>query len=308
MTAAPARRGARPGCSPGPISSSGVDRVLKWLDRCVPASWRQPAIRAAHRWMLEHCEKTDGLGAIFPPMVYSIIALRCLGYDLDSPAVQWAMKQLDDLHIAEDDRVRVQPCLSPVWDTAIATIALADAGVPADHPAWARAVSLAARQGSPRSRATGAIRGPRVEPTGWHFQFRNAFYPDLDDSAMVVLALQPIAAGRRSGRRGGDPARRQLAALDAESRRRLGRLRRRYRQPGPHQAPVRRPQRDARPELCRHHGPGPRAARHPGLSRRPPGRSAAPSITSGAPRSPRAAGMAAGASITSTAPGRSCRG
>ena len=90
--------------------------------------------------MLEHCENTDGLGAIFPPMVYSIIALRCLGYDLDSPTVHWALEQLDDLQIAEDDRVRVQPCLSPVWDTAIATIALADAGVPADHPAWDRAV------------------------------------------------------------------------------------------------------------------------------------------------------------------------
>ncbi len=90
--------------------------------------------------MLDHCENTDGLGAIFPPMVYSIIALRCLDYELDSPTVQWAINQLDDLHIAEGDRVRVQPCLSPVWDTAIASIALADAQVPADHPAWSRAV------------------------------------------------------------------------------------------------------------------------------------------------------------------------
>ena len=84
--------------------------------------------------MLHHCENTDGLGAIFPPMVYSIIALHCLDYDLDSPDVQWAMKQLDDLHIAEGDRVRVQPCLSPVWDTAIASIALADAQVPPTIP------------------------------------------------------------------------------------------------------------------------------------------------------------------------------
>src|SRR5580698_7136356 len=118
----------------------GMDGLLKWLDRRLPAAWRKPAVRAAHRWMLDHCENTDGLGAIFPPMVYSIIALRCLEYDLDSPTVQWAINQLDDLHIAEDDLVRVQPCLSPVWDTAIASIALADAQVPADHPAWARAV------------------------------------------------------------------------------------------------------------------------------------------------------------------------
>ena len=165
-----------------------VDRVLKTLDRWAPAAWRQPAIKAAHRWMLDHCENTDGLGAIFPPMVYSIIALRCLDYDLDSPTVQWAINQLDDLHIAEDDRVRVQPCLSPVWDTAIASIALADARVPADHPAWARAVEwLLAKE--LRNPGDWQARKAGVEPTGWHFQFRNAFYPDLDDSAMVVLAL-----------------------------------------------------------------------------------------------------------------------
>jgi squalene-hopene/tetraprenyl-beta-curcumene cyclase len=172
----------------------GLDRILKWLDRRAPASWRQPAIKAAHRWMMEHCEDTDGLGAIFPPMVYSIIALRCLGYPTESPAVRWALQQLEDLQIAEDERVRVQPCLSPVWDTSIATIALADAALPAGHPAWAAAVHwLLARE--VRVPGDWAIRGPGVVPTGWHFQFRNRFYPDLDDSAMVILALQrsPLA-------------------------------------------------------------------------------------------------------------------
>lgn len=172
----------------------GVDRALKWLDRWAPAALRRPGISAAHRWMVEHCENTDGLGAIFPPMIYSVIALRCLGYELDSPAVAWAMRQLEGLEIHEGDRVRVQPCLSPVWDTAIATIALADAQLPDDHPAWARAVGWLlekeVRQGGDWQK-----RGPRVEPTGWHFQFNNAFYPDLDDSAMVVLALRrsPLA-------------------------------------------------------------------------------------------------------------------
>lgn len=167
----------------------GLDVVLKWLDRRLPAAWRRPAIRAAHRWMAEHCEETDGLGAIFPPMVYSIIALRCLGYDPDSPEVRWAMRQLEDLQIAEGDRIRVQPCLSPVWDTAIATIALADAELPAGHPAWDRAVQWLLGK-EVRGRGDWSINGPRVEPTGWHFQFRNQFYPDLDDSAMVILALK----------------------------------------------------------------------------------------------------------------------
>ena len=104
------------------------------------------------------------------------------------------MKQLDDLHIAEGDSVRVQPCLSPVWDTAIAMISLADAQVPADHPSWAPAVEwLLAKE--VRNPGDWRTRRPGVEPTGWHFQFRNAFYPDLDDSAMVILALNrsPLA-------------------------------------------------------------------------------------------------------------------
>ncbi len=173
----------------------GMDRTLKWLDRLVPTAWRQPAVRAAHRWVLEHCENTDGLGAIFPPMVYSIIAFRCLDYDLSSPMVQWALGQLDELQIAEGDRVRVQPCHSPVWDSAIATIALADAGLPSDHPAWRRAVEwLLAKE--VRHPGDWQIRRPVLEPTGWHFQYHNAFYPDLDDSAMVLLGLfrSPLAS------------------------------------------------------------------------------------------------------------------
>jgi squalene-hopene/tetraprenyl-beta-curcumene cyclase len=171
-----------------------VDQVFKGLDRWVPARCRQPGIAAAHRWMLEHCDNTDGLGAIFPPMVYSIIALRCLGYEMGSPAVLWAMKQLDDLHIAEGDRVRVQPCLSPVWDTAIAMIALADAQVPAEHTSWAPAVEWLLSK-EVRNPGDWHTRRPGLEPTGWHFQFRNGFYPDLDDSAMVILALNrsPLA-------------------------------------------------------------------------------------------------------------------
>jgi squalene-hopene/tetraprenyl-beta-curcumene cyclase len=171
-----------------------LDFIFKQLDRWLPAAWRRPGIAAAHRWMTEHCEGTDGLGAIFPPMVYSVIALRCLGYDLESPAVRWALEQLDDLQIVEDDRIRLQPCLSPVWDTAIATIALADAELPAEHPAWARTVHWLVER-EIRGPGDWSKRGPRVEPSGWHFQFRNKFYPDLDDSAMVVLALErsPLA-------------------------------------------------------------------------------------------------------------------
>ena len=92
----------------------GLDWAFKRAERWVPKSWRKPGVRAAHRWMLDHFENTDGLGAIFPPMIYSVIALRCLGYEPNHPAVRWAMRQLDDLLIEEDGAVRVQPCVSPV--------------------------------------------------------------------------------------------------------------------------------------------------------------------------------------------------
>jgi len=166
----------------------GVDRVLKWSDRWVPASWRRRGIKAAHRWMLEHFENTDGLGAIFPPMIYTIVALHCLGYDPDSPAVRWAWRQLDDLRIEEGDRARMQPCLSPVWDTAIATIALSDCRQADDEPAVARAVAWLLEK-EVRNPGDWQTRRPGVEPTGWHFQYRNEFYPDIDDTAMVLMAL-----------------------------------------------------------------------------------------------------------------------
>ena len=142
--------------------------------------------------MLEHFENTDGLGAIFPPMIYTVVALRCLGYEPDSAAGAWAMRQLEDLMIEEDGTMRLQPCVSPVWDTAIATIALADAQLPAYHPALLAAVRWLLEK---EVRDAGRLerRRPGIEPAGWHFQYRNEYYPDVDDTAMVLLALQRTA-------------------------------------------------------------------------------------------------------------------
>jgi squalene-hopene/tetraprenyl-beta-curcumene cyclase len=186
----------------------GVDRALKWADRRLPASWRQPGIRAAHRWMVDHFRNSDGLGAIFPPMIYTVVALQCLGYEPDSEPVRWALRQLEDLIIEEDGKVRLQPCVSPVWDTAIATIALADAKLPAYHPALFRAVRWLLGK-EVRVAGDWAVRRPGVEPAGWHFQFNNEFYPDIDDTAMVLLALQRTALSdsaevREATRRGLD--------------------------------------------------------------------------------------------------------
>jgi squalene-hopene/tetraprenyl-beta-curcumene cyclase len=166
-----------------------VDRGLKLVEKAIPESWRRPGVRAAHRWMLDHFENSDGLGAIFPPMVYTIIALNAMGYDSNDPTVKWAFRQLDDLVIEENGMVRVQPCVSPVWDTAISTIALADAELPDYHPALLRSVRWLLDK-EVRVPGDWAVRVKGVEPSGWYFQFSNHFYPDIDDTAMVLLALQ----------------------------------------------------------------------------------------------------------------------
>ncbi len=172
----------------------GTDRVLKWIDRHVPRAWRKPGLSAAHRWMLDHFENTDGLGAIFPPMIYSVVALHSLGYAPNSAPVTWALRQLEDLLIEENGKIRVQPCVSPVWDTAIATIALADAQIPPQHPALVGAAKWLLEK-EVRVAGDWQVRRPGVEPSGWHFQFQNERYPDIDDTAMVLLALQRTALG-----------------------------------------------------------------------------------------------------------------
>ena len=286
----------------------GVDRVLKWVDRWVPASWRQRGIKAAHRWMLEHFENTDGLGAIFPPMIYTVIALKCLGYDPDSPAVQWAWRQLDDLH---DRGGRHGPA---------AALPLAGLGhgdrhdrpgrrrpARATSPRWpAPSTGCSTRRSA--TRATGRSAGPGVEPTRLALPVSQRVLPrhrrhgDGVDGPASGRRWPTIRAVQAATRRGVE-----LAAGDAEPRRRLGGVRRRHRQPGADQGAVRRPQRHARPELRRHHRPRARAARARSATGPITRRSPAAWTISGGPRSRRAAGTAAGASTTSTAPGRCCR-
>jgi squalene-hopene/tetraprenyl-beta-curcumene cyclase len=170
-----------------------INKGLRFLQRRRWMPFRRRAIAAAEQWMLRHFQRSDGVGAIYPPVVWSIIALKCLGYADDSPEMQYAHKQLDELLIDEPRRgtARFQPCKSPVWDTAITLRALAASGVRADSPAMRRGAEWLLEKEV--SRPGDWARSVDAQPGGWYFEYANEFYPDNDDTAMVLMALQTQA-------------------------------------------------------------------------------------------------------------------
>jgi squalene-hopene/tetraprenyl-beta-curcumene cyclase len=167
-----------------------VDQVVKWLEKWGPRSVRRAAVRRASAWMRQHFGDSDGVGAIFPPIIYTIISLHSLGYAADSPEMIYALKQLDALLIEEEDSLRVQPCFSPVWDTALSVNALSLGRTRDERIEHARARAcrwLLARE--VRRPGDWSLLNPGLEPSGWFFEYRNGFYPDIDDTAMVLMGL-----------------------------------------------------------------------------------------------------------------------
>ncbi|QGJ68458.1 Squalene---hopene cyclase [Planctomycetales bacterium 10988] len=173
------------------------DRLYKWLEKkkCVPL--QKIALKKAEAWMRERFENSDGLGAIFPSILWSIIIFDVLGYAKDSPEQKYSYAQLEKLIIEEEDTLRVQPCESPVWDTAIASVALSDSGVWADHEALKKSAAwLLDKQVLTKGDWSETV---TAEPGGWCFEHANAYYPDTDDTAMVMMALmrQQDLVGKR---------------------------------------------------------------------------------------------------------------
>ncbi|MFR9676764.1 squalene--hopene cyclase [Streptomyces sp. TR02-1] len=188
-----------PGRSPSGLTWDGVfhriDRALHAYRDVAVRPLRRAALRAAGRWIVERQENDGCWGGIQPPAVYSVIALHLLGYDLDHPVLRAGLDSLDRFAVLRDGpdgSVRmVEACQSPVWDTCLATLALADAGLPADHPALLKAADWMLGEEVTR-RGDWAVRRPRLAPGGWAFEFHNETYPDLDDTAEVVLALRRL--------------------------------------------------------------------------------------------------------------------
>ena len=168
-----------------------VDRGLKTIEALNWKPLRQKALQASERWIHERLVGSDGLGAIFPPIINTIIAFRCLGYALDDPRLLAQTRELEKLELEEEDTLRVQPCFSPVWDTALAIVSLAASGVPASDPALCRAARWLIDH-EVRAPGDWKRRNPGGEPGGWYFEYANEPYPDADDTSEVLAALSKV--------------------------------------------------------------------------------------------------------------------
>ncbi|MGA7313952.1 MAG: squalene--hopene cyclase [Silvibacterium sp.] len=175
------------------------DRMVHWFERIHIRPLRKMALKKAEKWMLERFEMSDGLGAIYPAMLNAIIALRCLGYSFDDPQFIRAMDEFEKLGIDEPNGTehyakptfRMQPCMSPVWDTAQAVYALGEAGVPRNDPRLLKAADWMLSK-EVRHKGDWAVKNRKTQPGGWYFEFNNEFYPDVDDSGQVLLALNKV--------------------------------------------------------------------------------------------------------------------
>ncbi|HVC09599.1 MAG TPA: squalene--hopene cyclase [Elusimicrobiota bacterium] len=148
------------------------------------------ALRLAEDWILERLQDSDGLGAIYPGIVNTIMAMKCLGYSDTDPRLMEQLRALEFLEVP-GSKLEMQPSWSPVWDTAISVIALAESGLASDNPALVKATDWLI---SKEVKVVGdwKVNNPQGQPGGWYFEFNNPFYPDVDDSAMVMLALRHV--------------------------------------------------------------------------------------------------------------------
>ncbi|MEU8652627.1 squalene--hopene cyclase [Streptomyces sp. NPDC048737] len=182
---------------PAPLASwdglfQRLDKVVRGYRAVAVRRLREAALNSAARWIIERQENDGCWGGIQPPAVYSVIALYLLGYDLEHPVMREGLKSLDRYAVWREDGSRmIEACQSPVWDTCLATIALADAGVPADHPQLVKAADWMLGEQIVRP-GDWSVRRPGLPPGGWAFEFHNDNYPDIDDTAEVVLALRRV--------------------------------------------------------------------------------------------------------------------
>ena len=168
-----------------------LDRGVKWYDAARWRPFRKRSLALARKWMLERLERSEGLATIYPAMMNSIFALLAEGTDTSDPLIAREIGFLARYEIEEKDTLRVQPCISPVWDTAIAMVSLQEAGLEPSHSAL-RAAARWLVDNQILGPGDWQVKNAKAEPGGWAFEFRNDFYPDVDDTAFVLMALSRV--------------------------------------------------------------------------------------------------------------------
>jgi squalene-hopene/tetraprenyl-beta-curcumene cyclase len=179
----------------------GADHILKVYERSPIRPFKKKALSLAEKWVLEHQESTGDWGGIQPAMLNAILSLNALGYTNDHPAVAQGLDALANFCIETNDELVLQSCISPVWDTALALKALTDSGVPADHPSLVKGAQWLLDK-EVRKPGDWRIKSPDLEPGGWAFEFLNDWYPDVDDSGFVMIALKGIQVKDRKSMNG----------------------------------------------------------------------------------------------------------
>jgi squalene-hopene/tetraprenyl-beta-curcumene cyclase len=171
------------------------NRALKFVDGLPWKPFRRAALKKAEAWIIERIgDGSDGLGAIFPSMMYTIMVLKTLGYSEGHPLLRKSIEEFLKLEVYDDarDDFRMQPCVSPIWDSAITAFALAESGVPADHPQLQKAGAWIISKEVKDFRGDWKYKNPTPITSGWAFEFNNKYYPDVDDTFKVLLALGVI--------------------------------------------------------------------------------------------------------------------
>ncbi|MDX2314111.1 MAG: squalene--hopene cyclase [Gammaproteobacteria bacterium] len=166
-----------------------LDRMGRGLHKLVPGFIRNRAIRRAENWIIDRLNGTDGLGAIFPAMVNAHEALATLGYSADHPCRVMTKEALRRLLVEKADYAYCQPCVSPVWDTGLACLALQEADERADHPSVLRGLDWLKPRQLLDEVGDWAERCPGVRGGGWPFQFGNDHYPDIDDTPVIAWSM-----------------------------------------------------------------------------------------------------------------------
>ncbi len=176
-----------------------ADRLGRLCDPLIPKRLRERATRLAESWMLERLNGEDGLGAIFPAMVNALEVMVILGYPADDPRRVTAKRALEKLLVDQGQAAYCQPCVSPVWDTALASLAMQETGTADAQSAVTRALDwLKSRQLTDQP-GDWRVQRPDLPGGGWAFQFANDHYPDLDDTAVVVWAMHQASNAPRYG-------------------------------------------------------------------------------------------------------------